>query len=630
MEHGSRNNADSVRQNGTMNKASRIKKRRNKVLQKIKNDTIFILFKFMLVFAKVVPLKIGMAIGSFMGKGAFLFLVSERQKTLDHLELAFPEKDEKWRYETGKTVFMNLGISFFELGHLDDLLLSIEGKGKNPGYITFVGREYLDKQLEGGRGGLFALAHIDNWELMAASIAKAGYPANEVVRKLYDPRIDKILNDHRTKYNYRPIMREGKAAIPEIIRIFQENEFIGLLMDQDTKVRGVFAPFFGHLAHTPSGPAYLAYQTDFDMIPIYMARNANWGHTITVYPPIPRPKTGDSKKDIFEYTCLLNNAVEEKIRKHPTEWVWMHKRWKTRPEGEAPEMVPVISRSKIRGKYKYPYVLFSFLAPRLSWAKVESFGKFLGRSAVGVGLWRDEAKNNISLTFNEKTSDQDWKLLYENSLENLSRNYLTRFRAAKMNADYFKEKVKIKGAKEFEKETENGQGAILLCGHIGSSELGLGKLAENGREVLLASNPIKPGYLNKWLVWARRKIRIFNVPINDNLENLCNALERGATVAFSIDEAFSTHDGVEVEYLSRKHFFSSVLSKSAMRTGAPVFIVHSKWQKGGEQVFYFDKRVVLDKVDKDEKQAVKINTEIMIREFEKIVKNSADIYIWTR
>ena len=214
------------------------------------------------------------------------------------------------------------------------------GKGRYAGYLQMEGEQYLIDQLAGGRGGIFVTGHCGNWELMAAYAARK-YPLSVVVRPLYDPRIDRLLNAHRERFGYHPIPRDRPMAVRDMLRVFRRNELLGILIDQDTKVRGVFVPFFGHLAHTPSGLAAIAYQVAMDANVAFMHRRAEGGHTLVISKPIPRPQTGDRDADILNYTAILTRELEDYIRQYPDEWVWMHRRWKKRPEGEPPEKNPV-------------------------------------------------------------------------------------------------------------------------------------------------------------------------------------------------------------------------------------------------------------------------------------------------
>jgi KDO2-lipid IV(A) lauroyltransferase len=256
---------------------------------------------------------------------------------MKHLHVAFPDKNDTELAMVGREAFRNLGRSFFELFHFEELLATVSGP--HP-YVDIRGKEHLDKALENGTGVIFFTAHVGNWEIMAASLAARGYKGGEIVRSLYDKRIDKLLNDHRRRFNYRPLTRGGQDLVADIVELLSGNEMLALLMDQDTKVRGVFADFFGKPAWTPSGPAYLCYMSGLDALMLTVYRRPDGGHMVEISPPVPRPQTGDAKADIAAYTDTLNHMLCDHISRHPTEWVWMHRRWKTRPAGEAAEAHP--------------------------------------------------------------------------------------------------------------------------------------------------------------------------------------------------------------------------------------------------------------------------------------------------
>lgn len=323
-------------------------KKKSKFLQRIKNDFIYVVVRATMAVGRLIPLSLGLIIGAAIGSATWRLLGYERNCSMINLKVAFPDWNDEKRAQVGREAFRNLGRSFFEILHFKELIESL--KGPDP-YVRFVGFEHLDRALEQGRGVVLIAAHTGNWELMAGSaVAHGGYPGNEIVRKLYDKRIDKLLNDHRRHFDYKPLTRGGADLIADITEVFAKNEILALLMDQDTKVRGVFADFFGHPAWTPSGPAFLCYMADFDALSLTIYRNPDKGHTVTIGSPIPRPQTGDQKTDVAAYTQLMNDRICEHIREHPTEWVWMHRRWETRPEGEAPENHPT---PRPRKPYRY-------------------------------------------------------------------------------------------------------------------------------------------------------------------------------------------------------------------------------------------------------------------------------------
>ena len=321
-------------------------KQKNKTLQKIKNDVIYGLALAVSWFATKLPLKYGRKLGRAIGGLAWPLLGYERNCTMIHLGVAFPDWSEQKRREVGKESFRNLGEYFFEFWHTKELLDSIESD--NP-QIVLDGFEHTAKIFEEGRGAIVVTGHFGHWELMAATASKY-FPGNTIVRSLYDPRLDKILQDHRREFKYKPLARGGEQLMIDIVTVLQKNEALALLIDQDTKVRGVFADFFGKPAWTPSGASYLCYQADRDAVLLGNYRREDGMRVVYFTPPIPRPKTGDMKADVAEYTARLNEAICKQIGDHPTEWVWMHRRWKTRPEGEAKEDHPA---PRPRKPYRY-------------------------------------------------------------------------------------------------------------------------------------------------------------------------------------------------------------------------------------------------------------------------------------
>ena len=117
------------------------------------------------------------------------------------------------------------------------------------------GSQVLDEALEGGRGVIFVTGHVGNWELMAAALASLGYPIHTVAKRSYDPRFTEMIEQTRADFGVRAIYRGDAGAAAAMIRVLRKNGVLGFLIDQDTDVPSVYAPFFGRAAKTPSGPA---------------------------------------------------------------------------------------------------------------------------------------------------------------------------------------------------------------------------------------------------------------------------------------------------------------------------------------------------------------------------------------
>jgi len=125
-----------------------------------------------------------------------------------------------------------------------------------------------------------------------------------------------------------------ESAVRASLLALRSNELVGMLMDQNAGDDGVFVDFFGRLASTAPGAAVFALKTEAAVLPTFGYRKPDNTHVVTIGAPVPLIRTGDHKRDVLENTARYTKVVEEKIRAHPEQWFWLHKRWKSRPPGE--------------------------------------------------------------------------------------------------------------------------------------------------------------------------------------------------------------------------------------------------------------------------------------------------------
>jgi len=294
-------------------------------LQRRKNDLIYLLALAGLAFCRRIPLSMGMWIGGFTGGLAYHILRRERTWALEHLALAFSrEKAHAERKAIAKKSFQNLGKNLFELINFNRIK-------KDPGHQVIIeGKQYLDDALAEGKGLLWITAHLGNWELMAAAMARKGYPVNVVARRVYDERLDRVLMDLRETESGRVILRDSPSASRQILQALKNREVLAMLIDQDTRVKGVMADFFGRKANTPAGPAILARRMPVPVLAGFIHRFTDKKHRIVICPPIEIVRTADPALDIEVNTERFNKVIEEQIRAVPEQWVWMHRRWRRR------------------------------------------------------------------------------------------------------------------------------------------------------------------------------------------------------------------------------------------------------------------------------------------------------------
>jgi KDO2-lipid IV(A) lauroyltransferase len=195
--------------------------------------------------------------------------------------------------------------------------------------VTIQGREHLIEALAHGRGAVLATAHSGNWELLGAALAMNGFPLVGVAQKQTNNEMDRFINEYRTLAGMHVTYKTG---VREMIKLLSEGQIIGLIMDQDAGGDGIFIEFFGRSASTPPGAAHLARLKDAPIVPAFITENSDGTHTAILHPPVWVHKTENRNQDILVTTQQLTTMIEAHIRKHPTEWFWLHNRWKHHPK----------------------------------------------------------------------------------------------------------------------------------------------------------------------------------------------------------------------------------------------------------------------------------------------------------
>jgi len=246
-----------------------------------------------------------------------------------NLRLAFPDWTEAERKDATRKMVRNLGWMAAEFARFPRLTReNIEE------VVILEGHENFLEGQRRGKGVLYLTGHIGAWELSSFAHALYGYPLHFMARPLDNQRLDALVNKYRCASGNEPIFKNESARV--MLRILKGGGTVGILADQNTMPEeGVFVDFFGKSACTTTGLARVALHTGAAVVPGY----AYWDESIQKYrlrfePPVELIRTGDTERDVFENTKRFTKVIEEIIRKHPDQWVWVHQRWKNRPNGE--------------------------------------------------------------------------------------------------------------------------------------------------------------------------------------------------------------------------------------------------------------------------------------------------------
>lgn len=281
----------------------------------------------------VLPGRIAMTAGKAAGSAAFHLLGKLRGIGLRNLELAFPEKSADDRRAILKGAFRNLGRVLAVISEFNDL----DSENINT-LITYHPTPEFAAAYEAtkreGRGRIILGGHMGNWELQAFAYPVFFEPLSFLARRMDNPMIEEMILGIRTRLGNRQIDKTNSAA--SILKELRGGGTVGVLADVNSHPKeGVFVPFFGIPACTASGVAMLALRTGAAIVPMFAIWDSEAGKYTIVHEDIIEPvDTGDRKKDIETTTALFVAATERVIRAYPDQWLWIHRRWKTRPPGE--------------------------------------------------------------------------------------------------------------------------------------------------------------------------------------------------------------------------------------------------------------------------------------------------------
>jgi KDO2-lipid IV(A) lauroyltransferase len=275
------------------------------------------------------PLARAFAIG--IAQLVYLFHFRLRQVGMHNLEMVFPEKSEAEHKKILRGVFTSLGRQLAELcqfprytpKNIDEV-------------VVYDGLDNFERAYARGKGVLFLTAHFGGWELSAFAHSLHGHWVNIVMRPMDNPYLDRLLQQYRTMHGNKVVNKDD--FVRGLLAAMKAGETVGILMDTNmTPPQGVFVDFFGIKACTASGLARIALRTDAAVVPGFTI----WDESLKKYrlrfdPAIELVRTGNLEADIIANTQKFTKVIEDYVRQYPDQWLWVHRRWKTRPEGEKP------------------------------------------------------------------------------------------------------------------------------------------------------------------------------------------------------------------------------------------------------------------------------------------------------
>jgi len=281
-----------------------------------------LILRIIIFIEHLLPSRLLHWLAGLAGKLGHKLLKKDRRIAEKNLEIAFPNISEQKKYELARSCFIQSALN------LSDSIRTMGIIFADPPLYDVEGGEEMDKYYANYGGGIVITGHIGCFELIPGICVNMGYKVGVVGRRLYDPRIDKILVRQREKMGVFNIPSDAHPRT--VITLIKKGYFIGTLMDTFTKsVDGREASFFGRRVRTISAPIALSRLIKRPVLPMSIRRNNGERFILKIRPPIEIPITDNTDRDVAEGIERANRVLEEMIREYPEQWIWYHNRFRT-------------------------------------------------------------------------------------------------------------------------------------------------------------------------------------------------------------------------------------------------------------------------------------------------------------
>jgi Kdo2-lipid IVA lauroyltransferase/acyltransferase len=276
------------------------------------------------------PRNVARRIGALIGRLALRLTPRLRRAGDLNLRLAFPAKTAVERQLILRKLYRNLGWLLAEFCQMPRYTQAMTDR-----FIRYEGLEHYLAARDEGKGVLILTGHLGAWELSSFYHSLMGYPMSVVIRRLDNPLVDNLVNRIRCLHGNRVLHKDDFAR--SLLASMRRGETVGILMDTNmTPPQGTFVDFFGYPACTGSGLARVALKTSARVLPGFLLwEESTQQYVLRFGAPLALACSDNTEADAVANTALFTKVIEDYIRQYPDQWLWVHRRWKTRPQGEA-------------------------------------------------------------------------------------------------------------------------------------------------------------------------------------------------------------------------------------------------------------------------------------------------------
>lgn len=285
-------------------------------------------FKAVSLAFAVLPRRICLGLGTGLGRLAYRLDRRHREIALGNLAIAFGDE----RTPAERAAIARASLAGFGRVLADVLKMMHYSRARVRRLVTVEGAEHMAAALAKGKGVLAFTAHFGHWELASAVVSESGV-FRPLARALDNPRIERDLHRFRARMGAAVIDKLG-ASRP-VLKALRRNEIVTILIDQNVlRSQAVFVDFFGKAAATTPGLAFFHLTAGAPLVPIFSYPAPGGRYVFRYYPPLEFAPGPDKAADVLKITSVCTKMIEHEIRGHPELWLWIHKRWNTRPAAE--------------------------------------------------------------------------------------------------------------------------------------------------------------------------------------------------------------------------------------------------------------------------------------------------------
>lgn len=284
----------------------------------------YTLFKLLLIAVRLFPINFSCLVGRLLGRTAYLLLKERRNLTIANIRTARDNgffKSEIDEHRLAKKVWENIGMIGSEFLYYYERKPEVLQKA-----VQFEGEARLKEILARDMGAILVSGHLGNWELLGAALALWGFKINPIVKFQANGLVDRIIQANRRSLGIGLIDKNG--FLRPILAALKRKEIVAFLMDQATRKNGVLVDFFGKVTSFPRGAAEFALKTGAPVFSARCFREKPGHYRVVIGEEIKLIRTGDRERDVKENTAMFIRLIEDMIREHPEQWLWMHKLWR--------------------------------------------------------------------------------------------------------------------------------------------------------------------------------------------------------------------------------------------------------------------------------------------------------------